>query len=78
MADEQTVQFETTAGPLGPGDDDPKSPARGALETTAGPPGPGDGDDDGMMTINPPADGPGDTATGPRHVTRVPRQPRTE
>lgn len=66
-------------GPLGPGDDDPRSPVRGVPEMTTGPLGPGDtplgeAEDDDLVMLAPTPPGPGDAASGPRHVTHVPRR----
>lgn len=59
--------------PLGPGDDDPRSPARGVAAAPGPPPGPGDGDADECDVLAPRPPGPGDVAFGPRQVTRMPK-----
>lgn len=64
--------------PLGPGDDDPRSPARVVGPPTARSPlGPGESDgpnpDEGFVIVAPLPPGPGDDATGPRQVVRFPK-----
>lgn len=69
-----------TPAPLGPGDDDPRSPVIGTPIASTAPLGPGesDADDDtDLVMLAPAAAGPGDTASGPRHVTHVPRRKPT-
>ena len=73
MSETDPAIFETTAPALGPGDDDPRSPIKGAIETTSGTQAPGDGGDDRFHTLTPAAPGPGDPQAGPRTVTQIPR-----
>ncbi len=66
--------FDTTAPALGPGDSDPRSPAKGAPIATKAPDAPGDGGDERFHTLVPPSAGPGDAPIGPLTVTQVPRK----
>lgn len=60
--------------PLGPGDDDPRSPIRGVAAPALPPLAPGassgDNADDAYVFLAPLPPGPGDAQTGPRHVVR--------
>lgn len=72
--DEIETPAPATPAPLGPGDDDPRSPVRGVAGPAHPPPGPGDsvGAPDGRQMIAPAPPGPGNPDLGPRHVTLVP------
>lgn len=78
MADEQDSSEPLTPPPLGPGDDDPKSPPRfSGAPTARGPLGPGESaspnPDDAFEFLAAPPAGPGETAVT-RHVVRIPKR----
>jgi hypothetical protein len=78
------VSDDTVAPPtppaLGPGDDDPLSPAKGQAEHAKPALGPGDDDPaspnphEGYRFLTPPPAGPGGTDYGARHLVRIPKE----
>jgi hypothetical protein len=79
MTDEADLSpVQPAVPPLGPGDDDPRSPVRGVAGPARPPLGPGDTDgpnpDEEFDFIAPSPPGPGEAQTGPRHVVRIPKK----
>ena len=76
MSDEP-VEVPPALPPLGPGDDDPRSPAKGIAGPATEPLKPGDevgpNPDDAYEFLAPQPPGPGDPQVGPRHVVRIPK-----
>ena len=83
MSDELDISPALPAvPPLGPGDDDPRSPPIGVPGPARPPLKPGESDgpnpDDEYEFLAPQPPGPGDAQTGPRQVVRIPKQRRRQ